>query len=166
MKKIAAVILAAVCAISAGGCSVKKEREQGKIYTAKVGEVQENTYFSTVVNSVRFSESEGGYVPNEGNEFVCVDLTVENITETAIPMGCYDFYIRWGEGASERDKAVYEDGLAWDMYDLEFSLDAGRSYTATLYFAVPVGKRDALQLVYEEYFDDDFVGCTYVVELT
>ncbi len=177
MKKILAAILAAASLLSMCGCSeeTKQEvekfieaegREYGKTYTAYIGEAQENTFFSTVVNEVAFKDTVGDYYSEDENlDFACVNVTVENITKDTIPMACYDFYIRWGTGEDQLANASYAADLADDVYGEMFDLESGKDYTATLYFLVPKDSHDNLQLVYEEYYDDDFVGSTYIINL-
>lgn len=176
MKKLIAAILATACVLTTSACSDEQQenvskffeaegRAYGKTYTAEIGEKQENSFFSTVVNTVTFADTVGDYYLEDGLEFACVNITVKNTFGEEIPMGIGDFYIAWGEGDDECTGAEYAEDLADDLYEDEFTLAKNEEYTGTLYFAVPVDVRDDLVFVYEEYYEDDFVGNTYKINL-
>lgn len=176
MKKLIALTLATAALLSMTGCSKEAldnvstmieagGRDYGDTITNEIGETQKNTFFSTTVNSVDFVNEVGEYYLDDGYEFACVNVTVENIYNMTIPMGYGDFYIKWGEGENDWDGATYKSDLADDIYGEMFDLEKDEDYTATLYFAVPADRSGDLQLVYEELYDDDFVGSTYIINL-
>ncbi len=176
MKKIIAMTLAAAAALSLTGCSKESldnvstfieagGRDYGNTIINEIGEAQKNTFFISTVEDVDFAAEVGDYYVDEGYEFVCVEVTVENCFTETIPMGYADFYIRWGEGEDEMETPSYADDLAADIYGEEFYLEIGEDYTGTLYFVVPTERSGDLQLVYEELYEDDFIGSTYIIEL-
>lgn len=175
MKKIIAAALAAAAMLSVTGCADGLSnvstfieaggRDYGDTIINKIGEAQRNTFFFTTVNEVNFTNEVGDYYLDDGYEFVCVDVTVKNCYNQIIPMGYSDFYIRWGEGDENWDVPAYYDDLADDAYEYSFELAVGEDYTGVLYFVVPTERDDKLQLIYEELYEDDFVGSTYIIEL-
>ena len=40
----------------------------------------------------------GEYLPDDGFDFVAVNISVGNIFSESIPVGSYDYVLRWGEG--------------------------------------------------------------------
>ena len=176
MKKLIAAVIAATCILTTSACSEEQQenvskffesegRAYGKTYPAEIGEKQENSFFSTVVNTVTFADTVGDYYLDSGLEFACVNITVKNTFSEEIPMGIGDFYIAWGEGEDERTGAEYAADLADDLYGYEFTLAKNEEHTGTLYFAIPIDVRDDLVFVYEEFYDDEFVGNTYKINL-
>lgn len=176
MKRIIALTMAAAAVLSLTGCSKENlenvsnfieagGRDYGDTITNKIGEAQRNTFFFTTVNDVEFTNEVGDYYVDDGYEFACVDVTVQNCFNQTIPMGYGDFYIRWGEGEEDWDTPAYYDDMSEDAYEYSFELEVGEDYTGVLYFVVPTERADKLQLVYEELYEDDFVGSTYIIEL-
>ncbi len=176
MKRTFALLAAMVMALSATGCSKEtmnnvsqfieaSGRDYGRTYTAKMGEEQKNSFFTTVVNSVEIRNQVNGYVPGEGFEFVCINITVKNIFDDEIIMGCGDFEIAWGDDEDERDIPSYADDLSDDLYPDQFYLDKNETFTGTVFFTVPVDRDGDLQFIYEELYDDEFEGSTYIIEL-
>ena len=129
MKKLFAAVAALIMLLSVTGCSKEaldnvsqfieaSGRDYGKTYTAKIGEEQKNSFFTTVVNSVEIKDEVNGYVPDEGYEFACVNITVKNIFDEKIIMGCGDFEIAYncGNGVVLEDTALIHgsDGQSAD----------------------------------------------------
>lgn len=176
MKKLFAAMAASVMLLSVTGCSKEaldnvsqfieaSGRDYGGTYTAKMGEEQKNSFFTTIVNSVELKDEVNGYVPDEGYEFVCVNITVKNIFGEQIIMGCGDFEIAWGDDEDERDVPAYAEDLSADLYPDQFYLEKNEKFTGTVFFTVPVDRDGDLKFIYEELYDDDFEGSTYIIEL-
>ncbi len=182
MKKIIAVIAAVAAALSLAGCSKENldnlstfveagGRDYGDIITNEIGEAQRNTFFVSTVNDVEFMDEVGDYYVDGGYEFVAVDITVKNIFNQSIPMTNGDFYVCWsdteiGWGSDYEDwNGPCEEYIAEDAYEDDFTLSVGEDYTGTLYFTIPTERSGKLKLVYEELYDDDFVGSTYIINL-
>ncbi len=175
MKRIALIMAAALAALSLTGCSKESldnistfveagGRDYGDTITSEIGESQKNTFFSTTVNKVEFAQEIGDYYVDEGYEFVLIDTTVINCFSQNIPMGNTDFYIKWGEGEDDWDGPC-GDYIAENAYKDEFTLAVGEDYNGVLYFIAPTERSDKLQLVYEELYEDDFVGSKYIINL-
>ncbi len=175
MKRIIATTLTAAAVLSLTGCSdglgnistfiEAGGRDYGDTITNEIGEAQKNTFFITTVNDVEFTNEVGDYYVDDDYEIVCVDVTVENCFSETIPMGYSDFYIRWGEGDENWDTPAYYDDISEDAYEYSFELEVGEDYTGVLYFVIPAERADKLQLVYEELYEDDFIGSTYIINL-
>lgn len=150
--------------VEAGG------REYGKTYTNEMGESQDNTFFSTVVkDAYRLKGFSGSYDGDDRiYEVLVVDVEVTNISDDILPMSCYDFTIRWGEGEDDFDTIFSlegeEYGLSVSNFPEEFYLDKYESFRGCVYFAVPTTATE-LKLEYIELWEDDFEGNTYHINL-
>lgn len=140
-------------------------REYDKLITGSVGETLTNTFFSFTINDVKAADELDGYTPQtEGNKFIIADVTVKNVADDSIPVGNFDFTILWNteEELSETDKMAYEvftDG----MYPDEVDLEKDGTLSGTLVFEIPADVNE-FGIVYDELYDDEFKGNSYVVE--
>lgn len=142
-------------------------REYGKTYTGKIGETLTNSFFDLTVNEAHRMSTVSGYTPDsEENEFLCVNVTVKNIFDEEIPVGTYDFNIRWALGDDGYDIALSEvgDDFGFDCYPEDTILSKNATVTGNVYFIIP---KDCpmLKLEYVEYYDDNFDGNTYHIDL-
>lgn len=141
-------------------------REYGKTYTAKIGEKISNEFFSMTVNEAYKMTSVSGYTPDDkGYEFLCVNVTSENIFSEPINVGAYDFTVRWGDGEEDFDYAIQEeDDFGYDIYPYGADLAQFESVTGNVYFLVPKNATD-IKFEYLEIYEDDFSGNTYQIDL-
>ena len=143
-------------------------RDYGKEHTAEIGETLDNEFFSLKVTETYRYSSMGDYVPNDGFDFVAVNITVKNIFSDVIPVGTYDYVLRWGEGDDNSFKAYETDDLLI-YYDMELfpddvNLSIGASRSGYVIFEAPTDSTE-LMLEYVEVYDDDFEGNTYRINL-
>ena len=143
-------------------------RGYGKEQSAEIGEVLKNEFFSLKVTDVYRYSSMGDYLPDDGFDFVAVNITVGNIFSESIPVGSYDYVLRWGEGDENSFEAFQVGNLHTD-YDIRFfpddtTLSRGASKSGYVIFQAPSDSTE-LTLEYLEVYDDDFEGNTYHINL-
>lgn len=143
-------------------------RGYGKEHSAEIGEVLNNEFFSLKVTDVYRYSSMGDYLPDDGFDFVAVNITVGNIFSESIPVGSYDYVLRWGEGEENSFEAFQVGNLHTD-YDIRFfpddtTLSVGTSKSGYVIFQAPSDSTE-LTLEYLEVYDDDFEGNTYHINL-
>lgn len=139
-------------------------RSSGQVYMYDHDEVATSTFFSFAVNSATVSYEVADYVPTEDtNTFLIINITVENVFDgdSSIPMFYDDFVISWD--ALGDDYMFPEDEFAVGQLPNEYELAAGEERSGDLIFVVP-NDVTTFQLIYTEYWDDDFEGDTYVIE--
>lgn len=143
-------------------------RGYGKEHSAEIGETLKNEFFSLKVTDVYRYSSMGEYLPDEGYDFVAVNITVGNIFSESIPVGSYDYVLRWGEG-DENSFEAFQMGNTHTDYDLRFfpddvELSVGTSKSGYVIFQAPSDSTE-LTLEYLEVYEDDFEGNTYHINL-
>lgn len=143
-------------------------RGYGKEHTAEMGEELKNEFFSLKVTEAYRYSSMGDYVPDEGYDFVAVNINVKNVFSDSIPVGTYDYVLRWGEG-DENSYEAFQVGDLQTSYDIDFfpddtNLSTGASKSGYIIFEAPSDSTE-LTLEYLEVYEDDFEGNTYHINL-
>ena len=159
--KIIAIIIIVVLilfAISSGGSDEPKSND-GKNNSSKsseninekifnVGEEIEYKNMKLIVNSVNFKSNYQYNNPDEGNEFVEINITLENVGDSEESYGTYDFSIVNSQGSkTDVDVETYtiDGGLS------SGELIAGGKVTGNLVFQVPQND-EKLTLYYSPSF--------------
>lgn len=143
-------------------------RGYGKEHSAEIGEELKNEFFSLKVTDVYRYSSMGEYLPDDGFDFVAVNISVGNIFSESIPVGSYDYVLRWGEG-DENSFEAFQVGNMHTDYDISFfpddtTLSVGASKSGYIIFEAPSDSTE-LTLEYLEVYEDDFEGNTYHINL-
>ncbi len=120
-------------------------RGYGKEHSAEIGEVLKNEFFSLKVTEAYRYSSMGDYLPDEGYDFVAVNITVGNIFD------------------------AFQVGNLHTSYDISFfpddtNLSVGASKSGYVIFEAPSDSTE-LVLEYLEVYEDDFEGNTYHINL-
>lgn len=178
-KKLVALALCVMMALSIMGCSKEEAtgtisnfadqaaklleaggREYDKLYTAGMNEALKNSFFECTVTGAELADELSGYAPEtEGYKFLKVDITVKNTFGDTIPVGNYDFYLMWN-GGNDVGYMEFMEG----MYPDDVELADGESLSGFLVFEVPADISD-IMLMYDEIWDDDFVGNSYAISV-
>lgn len=183
MKKLAVLLLAACLALGGTGCGKGVSetvsglvedagtalqadgREYGQTYTFGSGELVKTAFFNFQVNEVSTAAEIEGYAPDdEANQFLIVNVTIENTFEddSSISMFDTDFQLIWTDLG---DTGIYPDlEFAEGQLPEEYQLLKGDSRTGDLIFIVPADVTE-FQLKYLEVWSDDFEGNTYLVDI-
>ncbi len=178
IKKMIPCVLCGVMCLTLTGCNsnpvseVSKfleagGREYGKTTTNEMNEEQKNSFFALKATEAYRHSSLGGYVPDEGYDFLAVKIFTRNIFTESIPMSCYDYNIRWGDGENDFAGAQTldtENGYGYDDYPENTTLAIGREKEGYVYFSIPKDATD-LRLEYIELYEDDFEGSTFYINL-
>lgn len=138
-------------------------REYENLIIQQIGETTANSFFEWTVKSVRVEKNDlGGYPPSEGTIYLIADILVTNIFTRPVPVGSYDYIIVWGDGDGEYDYAYQQ--FYDEMFPDDITLEVGESVQGEVVFEVPITAETA-SIIYEEIYDDDFVGNTYCVNV-
>lgn len=182
MKKVLAILvtlsmmfsMAACGGDSDGGAGVvdkvtKMLGSQGRSYdelvTGEQGDKLSSEFFDFTITNAESAAELDGYTPNvEGNQFIVADVAVTNTTDEDIPVGNYDFSIIWDTTAETAEEDHYAYTVFMDgMYPDDEYLTPGDTLSGKLVFELPADVKE-FGIAYEEIYDDDFVGDTYVVQ--
>lgn len=146
-------------------------RDYGKSFTAEIGEPLSNSFFTLTVNQAVRLSTLAGYLPDDGYDYLAVNIYTRNIYDQTIPMGIGDYVVRWAEGDDGCDGAFDMDGednsYGFEEYPKETYLAVSGNAAETsgwLFFMVPKDAID-LKLEYVELYDDEFEGSTYQINL-
>lgn len=119
-------------------------------FSFKVNETEENYYFANY------------YASSTDNAILRVNVTVTNIGTDDLPVGTYDFKIRWGNSDADSTKAMTI--VTGNEYPTDYIMSSGETITADLFFEVSV-KRSQFALFYEELYDGYKKGREYYIML-
>lgn len=177
MKKLIVMIVLAVFTLSLTACDTATDltddltqivnargRTYDNIITAKVGETTNNVFFEWTVSSVWVSYDIDGYTPPDGYMYVAADIITTNTTyDNNLPLGNSDYIIVWGPEEDGWDYPL--DEFTEGMYPDEVTVEVGKTVEGLLVFLVPDDVQD-VSIIYDEIYDDDFVGNSYSYDIT
>ncbi|MDR0984695.1 MAG: DUF4352 domain-containing protein [Ruminococcus sp.] len=119
-------------------------------FSFKVNETEENYYFANY------------YATSTENTILRVNITVTNIGTSDLPVGTYDFKIKWGNSDSDAAKALTI--ITGNEYPTDYTMSPGETLTADLFFEVSLN-RTQFALLYEELYDGYKKGRQYYIML-
>ncbi|MGN0649957.1 MAG: DUF4352 domain-containing protein [Oscillospiraceae bacterium] len=176
MKKLPIAILCAA-ALTLTGCSkdlasdVSKfieadGRSYGQTYEKGMNEYNQTEFFKFQAKEAYRAETVGDfYLDSADMEFLCVNVEVINTFDTEIPVGTYDFIVRWGDGEDDFSYAEsQDDGFGFDNYPEDINLGIGKTAKGNVYFTIPKSAEN-LKLEYLECYTDEFEGNTFLINL-
>lgn len=180
LKKIAFLVcIMAVFSMISVGCSGKKDengsmkaedgRSYGGLITADEGEKISTAFFDLTVDETfkydTYQFEDGLYQADTGNTYLVVKLTIENTYEENLPMSITDFTLDYDGNKSEDVITGYgkTDLNQDDFMENIFTLKKGESVTKYILFIVE--DKDAYNLNYKEYYEDEFEGNTFQIML-
>lgn len=139
-------------------------REYDNLISGGIGDTLSSAFFDFTVNSATIAETYADYLPNtEGYVFLVVDVTTVSTFDNPIPVGNYDFIIAWGAEEAEQDIAF--ESFSDEMYPDEVTIEKGEKVSGAVVFEVPPDEKD-FSFIYEEFYEDEFVGNTCSVDFT
>lgn len=151
------------------GKKAEDGRKYGGLIKVKTGEVAETAFFDFKVDEAikydTFEFEDGKYEAISGETYLLVKVTIENTYEKDLPMSIRDFVLDFDGNQSKKLIAGYgKSDLKKDQYmDNVFTLKKGESITKSILFSVK--DKDKYQLKYNEFYEDEFKGNTYSVDM-
>ena len=141
-------------------------RGYGQTYEKGLNEYNQTQFFKFQVKEAYRTETVGDfYLDSDDMEFLCVNVEVINTFDKEIPVGTYDFTVRWGDGEDDISYAESkDDGFGFDNYPEDTTLSVGKTAKGNVYFIVPKSA-ESLKLEYLEYYTDEFEGNTFIINL-
>lgn len=136
-------------------------REHGKSYSAGEQEYLTTSFFKYAVLSAETADIVEGYkAKNEGETFLIVKTSIKSVFKKDIPMSIYDFELKWGK--SDDDMTYAEENFADGQFSDNWTISPEETSDGNLIFVVPADEKN-FSLVYQENWDDGFVGNTYSI---
>lgn len=145
-------------------------RSYGGLIKGETGEEIETAFFNIIVKeAVRYDTyqfDDGLYQAEDGNTYLVVTLTVENTYDEDIPMSITDFALDFEGNKSKEIITGYgkADLKNESFMDNIFTLKQGESVTKSILFTVK--NKDNYMLNYTEYYEDEFEGDSFSINLT
>ena len=141
-------------------------RGYGQTYEKGMNEYNQTEFFKFQVKDAYRADTVGDYYLDDDDvEFLCVNVEVINTFDKEIPVGTYDFTVRWGDGEDDFSYAEsQEEGFGFDNYPEDTNLEKGKTAKGNVYFIVPKSSEN-LKLEYLECYTDEFEGNTFLINL-
>ncbi len=145
-------------------------RSYGGLITGETGEKIETAFFDvTVEDAVRYDTyqfDDGLYQAEDGNTYLVVTLTIENTYKEDIAMSITDFTLDFDDNEAKEIITGYgkADLKQNHFMDNIFTLKEGESVTKSILFIVKNKKN--YKLCYTEYYEDEFVGDSFEIQMT
>ena len=133
-----------------------------------IGDTMRNAFFDFVVNDAYSTDKFETYTAAEGMKLVVVNMTIKNTFRGSTPMFASDFYIVWdwdNEKYSVPINDEHPELTLGDMLPDTYSLGINESRTGTLVYEIGKDTKDCT-LLFDEYFENEEWGDTYVVDFT
>ncbi len=210
LKKLAAVSLAGIVAISMAACSSDSDKDDSKRQTDDVfnpssnvnedkdeskddssvvdtedskedAESKDDTndieddgdnenyletdFFKFRVRDAYLTYSAGDYIPNDpAYTHLAVDVeAISTYTYEDIPMGTYDYIIKWGNGDDEWAYAL-GDEFTEGQYPVDTFISYGEKIEGYVYFIVPA-EETTFTIEYLTIYEDDSTGETFSIKI-
>ncbi|MCH5338580.1 MAG: hypothetical protein J1E03_07355 [Acetatifactor sp.] len=167
MKKLAALLLAAVMATSMIGCGSSTDgvvRPKNGLAEGKIGDTMRTYWFDFSVNSAYLCDSFSGYDAADGYNLLVVDITVTNTFSEILPMYDDDFWIDWDSDDDDAYAYPVENAssLSSNVLPSEYYLMIDETENGLLLYEIPDGYTD-LAIAYIELTDQNETGDFFVV---
>lgn len=158
MRKYSFFVLILALLLSLSSCGAKEE-ETGY----QVGDKISTDFFDYRVDSALSTGSYEGRRASQDRQLILVELTIENTEEYSLPMGRYDFQLRWGEGDGDVSSPLKQFCPA-QLAD-EYDIAVDETVQGVLIFEVPDGRKE-FSLGFLEVYEDNSEGESYFVYFT
>ena len=151
------------------------DHDHGGVYDGRIGQTIETYFFDFKVNSAYLCEEYYGFVPQEGNVLLVVNVDVENTMNSTIPMSDLDFQAQWTDTASDAfawpitsdPETMEERGpFGEEQLPYEYELGIGESRNGDLVYEVPAGEKDFSISTMDDFADSEEEGDVYFVYFT
>lgn len=167
MKKLAALLLAAVMATSVIGCGGSAGgvvRPKNGLAEGKIGNTMRTYWFDFSVNSAYLCDSFSGYDAADGYNLLVVDITVTNTFSEILPMFDSDFWIDWDPDDDDAYAYPVENASSLNSNILpgEYYLMVDETENGLLLYEIPDDNTD-LAIAYMELTDQNETGDFFVV---
>lgn len=124
----------------------------------------ETDFFKFRVRDAYTSYSINEYIPNNlSYTHLAVDVEVISTFLQDIPVGTYDFIVRYGDGEDDWAYAI-EDEFTNEMYPVDTTLSYGQTAEGYIYFIVPADCNE-YSIEYQTLYDDDTVGEIFSIKI-
>lgn len=145
-------------------------RSYGGFIIGDVGDTIETAFFDMTVNEAfrynTYQFNDGLYEAEDGNTYLVVNITIKNTYDADIPISITDFTLDF-EGNKSKDilTGYGKADLNQDSFmENIFTLKKGEKITKSILFTVKNKKNYTLN--YEEYYEDEFKGDEFSIQLT
>lgn len=128
-------------------------------YSAGLGEELANVFFSYQVNDVKTASQFNGALPEDGYQYLIINVTVKNVSGQTIPMSMFDFELDWGYDGY----AYSEDPVTEAQLPTEWEMEADDVTQGDLVFQAPADQTD-FSLSYLEVYEDGTEGDYYYID--
>ena len=176
MKRLFALLLAAVLAVGLAGCGSPQDilnqamgagngpggvSAKDGYAEGRIGDTLSSVFFDFSVDSAEFVDEYAGYAPAAGNVLLDTVVTVKNTFGEELPMFNSDFQIQWGDG--DEDYGYGVEGLTDSaIMPEEYTLKRAESVTYHVVYEVPAGSSN-FSVSFLEYFEDETEGDVFFI---
>lgn len=168
MKKLIQTMIAAMSIMCLAGC-----KEEVKITEAEAGTPLATMFFEYTVNEAYTETTLADKSTYDDYQFLVVDVTVRNTTDSTVTMSDADFWLAWGEGEYDYDapiSAYGEDPVVNNELESVYEIAPEEEVRGSLVFIVPDNMKD-FGLKAEDYYTtsesaEPVTGDTYTVNFT
>lgn len=152
-----------------------KEAEDGGVFDGRIGETIRTYFFDFKINEAYLCNEYHGFTPQDGNVLLVVNIDIENLMNSSIPMSDLDFQAQWGDDAPDAyawpitsDPETMDDRgtLCAEQLPYEYQLAVGEKRTGELVYEVPEGFTDFSISTMDDFADSDEDGDLYFVYFT
>ena len=146
MKKILKVFMVLLL-ISLSACAKEAEEEiveEEKVLEVGLNERLETMFFAYKVNEAYLIPELNKMLPEEGKQFLVLDITVENIDDAEseeakeLKMIDTDFYLSYNGGEIDALSAYGSDPLVEGELPSQYEIEPGMSNSGKMVFVVPM----------------------------
>lgn len=167
MKRLVALLLAAVMAASVIGCVGSADgvvHPKNGLAEGKIGDTMRTYWFDFSVNSAYLCDSFSGYNAADGNNLLVVDITIINTFGEILPMFDGDFLVDWDPDDDDAYAFPVENAssLNSNVLPSKYYLTADGTEKGLLLYEVPDGYTD-FAIAYIEISDEEEIMDSFVV---
>ena len=161
------VVLLLIIPLLLSACQplVQDSRPHDQVLTYELTDTLTSAFFTLEIGNFEATRNLNDYVPEDRQAiFLALDLTIENTTKDSLPMSYADFRLVYKD-TSGKEQFLYplQNFLENQLPDT-FTLKKDESQSGLLVFQIPKNLKEC-QFLYEEVYEDDFIGNRHLITI-
>lgn len=158
MKQFIALFTAAL-ALTLGGCAGHNEMETTSGFVnGEIGEEVRTMFYTFTLRDPYMTATINGSTAPEDEEYLVIEITIQNTDNVSIEMADTEFCVAWGDGENDYTAPVtyYSDTvLDENQMPESYTLRKDTSLTGLLIYEVPADQTDFTFYCRDAYIDKD-----------
>jgi hypothetical protein len=146
------------------GCNREdvKIRPSGETLNYEQDETMETVFFSLEILNIELARNFQEHIPeSKKTKFLALEVSITNLSDKELPLTYGDFPLSLVDFETDQDHFLPLEAFLDEQLPDTFLLKSEENLIGLLIYEVPK-EADEFQLIYEEIYQDDFIGNTHI----